>query len=667
MRSIPLLFAVFMLAACEEPAPVAPPQPAPPTPPTATASAAAAPAPPPGHAPKAPVAIEEFFKIRRLGDASLTADEKTVLYISDVGGRADLWSMPAPPATGAPKQLTHVTGFIQSYAPSPTRDQLVFETDKNGDELPHLYLTNTAGDAPKDLAADYPAGRRTQFIRWSADGKKLYFLSSARDEKFMDLVEYDVDKKKAETLFQASQKLSVPGTISPDGKRWIVQETINDSDTNLYLVERGKADKPELLTKHEGEVQYDPRVFSKDGKTLYFGSDKGREYVGLYAMDLAKKTETLVAAPDADVEEAGVSNSYRYFYTSANVDGTFKVTLTDTKTKKEVALPAPPGGGGWSINAFSRSERYLTAMAVNDTSPRIPYVIDLKENKATAVGDPMPQSLKGMKMIAAESVKIPSFDGKNVPAFVYRPAGDGPFPAVIDVHGGPTSQSRRIFFGFRQYLVSKGYVVIVPNVRGSTGYGKTYTKLDNLDLGGGPLKDIVACKKWLVANAKVAADKVVVEGGSYGGYMALAAATFTPDEFAANVDYFGVSDLKSLVESFPPYWASFATFIYAKFGDPKNPAHAQYQHDRSPINFIDKITKPLLVVQGDKDARVKKDQSDRVVESIKKHGTPVHYLVLENEGHGFSRNQSYIAAYQATDRFLDRYLWNDTSVEVFGK
>ena len=186
----------------------------------------------------------------------------------------------------------------------------------------------------------------------------------------------------------------------------------------------------------------------------------------------------------------------------------------------------------------------------------------------------------------------------------------------------------------------------------------------NLSGGGAPLQDIVACKGYLVDKAHVAADKVVVMGGSYGGYMALAAEAFAPNEFAANVDYFGISDLKSLVESFPAYWAAQAAFVYQKFGDPKNPDHAQYQHDRSPLNFVDRIERPLLVVQGDKDARVKKDQSDRMVAAIKKRGVPVHYLVLENEGHGFSRNESYLAAYAATDRFLDRYLFGDTSVEV---
>ena len=267
-------------------------------------------------------------------------------------------------------------------------------------------------------------------------------------------------------------------------------------------------------------------------------------------------------------------------------------------------------------------------------------------------------------MIVGQVVHIPSFDGKIVPAFLYKPEGAGPFPAIIDVHGGPTGQSRREFSGTRQYFLSKGYVVLVPNVRGSTGYGKTYTRLDNHDLGGGPLKDVVACKRWLVGDANVDGNKVVVMGGSYGGYMALAAATFAPTEFAANVDYFGVSDLKTLVESFPPYWATEAEFIYKKFGNPKDPADAKYQHDRSPVHFLDRIVRPLLVVQGDRDARVKKDQSDRVVAALKQRHVPVHYLVLTDEGHGFSRTESILEAARATDRFLDRYIFGDKSVSV---
>ena len=226
-------------------------------------------------------------------------------------------------------------------------------------------------------------------------------------------------------------------------------------------------------------------------------------------------------------------------------------------------------------------------------------------------------------MAVGESVRVPSFDGKPVPALAYRPPRD-PIGAIILVHGGRTSQSRRTFGAFTQYLVSKGYAVLVPNVRGSTGYGKSWTRLGSHDPRGGTIQDLVACKWWLVGNAAVPDDKVVVMGGSEGGYMALAAEAFAPDEFAANVDYFGVSDLN--------------------------------QDDRSPIDFVERMKRPLLVVQGDHDPRVTKDQSDRIVEALRARKVPVERLVLDNEGHGFSRTDSMLRAYRATDAFLDRYL-----------
>ena len=572
----------------------------------------------------------------------------------------DVWVRPL--AGGAPTQLTHVSGFVHSFAFSPTADVLVFETDKGGNELPHVYLTDSKGTAPKDLMADYPEGARTEFQRWLDDGKGFLFTSNVRDKTLMDLYEYSLAKKKAEIIWQAEKNLAVSLT-SRDGKAAVVVETLSDADNNLYLVERGKKDKV-LLTPHKGDVMHDAAAFSKDRRTLYYLTDEGREFAALRTMDLGTKKSQPAVEAEWDVETATFSRTWKYFVTTTNVDGLPKVALTDASTKKEVALPKPPGAGAFVPMSFSKSDRYVAATHVSDTTPGAVYVVDLEKGKADKLAEPLPAALASRQMVAAESVRIPSFDGKKVPAFVYKPQGAGPFPAVIDVHGGPTAQSRVRFDPLRQYLVSKGYVVLVPNVRGSTGYGKTYTRLDNMDLGGGPLQDVVACKKWLVSDAKVDASKVVVLGGSYGGYMALAAATFTPTEFAAHVDYFGVSDLKSLIESFPPYWASFATYIYKKFGDPKNPEHAKYQHDRSPLYYVDKIQRPLLVVQGANDARVKKDQSDRMVAAIQKKGTPVHYLVLADEGHGFSKNENRLAAYRATDRFLDRYLWDDPSQPV---
>ena len=618
-------------------------------------------------APKAPVPLEEYFKIRRVGSRagillSFSYDEKLVAYLSDEGGRADVWVQPV--AGGAPTQITRVKGFIQGLAFSPKADRLVYLTDTGGDELPHLFLTDSRGTAPRDIAPDQPPGRRTDFVEWAEDGKTFLYQSSLRDEKVEDLYEYDVESGKSERLWVASGNLTL-ATVSRDHRRFILDQLLSDRDHNLYLLERGAADKPPvLLTPHQGEVSFVAADLSPDGKTLYFTSDEGREFAALSSMDLATRVPKPLARPDWDVEEAGFTRGAKYFFYGVNADGQHQLQFEDARTSKPVTLPLSPSGGSWVLLTASRTDRYLGVRLQGDGAPTAPYLIDLQAGSVRKLIEPLPPTLRERKMAVGTIVHIPSFDGRKVPAFLYRPEGAGPFPAVIDVHGGPTAQSRREFNGFRQYLVSKGYLVLVPNVRGSTGYGKTYTALDNRDLGGGPLKDVVACKGWLIANARADAGKVVLMGGSYGGYMALAAAAFAPTEFAALVDYFGVSDLKSLVESFPPYWSSAAESIYRKFGDPKNPADARYQHDRSPIHFVDQIVRPLLVVQGDRDARVKKDQSDRIVAALQKRKVPVEYLVLTDEGHGFSRNESQLAAYRRTDLFLDKVLFGDAPAEA---
>ncbi len=612
------------------------------------------------RAPVAPVPLAQYLDTRRLFDTSFSFNDALVAYASDQGGRPDVWVQPTDGGTAT--QLTHVRGFLGSFAFSPGADLLVFTADTGGDEFLHLYLTDSKGTLPRDLTADSPAKRRAEFVDWAPDGKTFLYLSSVRDERFMDLYEYDIRSKKARRLWEASGQIAFAST-SWDHRHFAILETLSDVNTNIYVLDRGSK-KPRLVTPHSGDILYAPADFSRDGRTLYFTSDEGREYTTLYAMTLTTGKSRSIFESPWDVEGAGLSRTGRYFFTQVNEDGAPRLTLSVAKTGAAVALPPAPSGGGWFLNSFSPDDRYLGVELRSDVTPGVPFIIDLQQGTARPVAEALPPALRARKMAVAESVRIPSFDGRNVPAFLYRPDGAGPHPAVLSVHGGPTDQSRRTFSPLVQYLVSKGYVVLVPNVRGSTGYGKSYTKLDNKDFGGGPLKDVIACKNWVVKNASVAEDKVAILGGSYGGYMVLAAATYAPTEFAAHVDYFGVSELKSLVEGFPAYWASGASFIYAKFGNPSDPADQSYLHDRSPLYYADRIERPLLVVQGDKDVRVKKDQSDRIVEAVKRKGVPVYYLVLENEGHGFSRNQSRLEAYGATDRFLDRYIFGDTSVVV---
>src|SRR5436305_2035129 len=260
-------------------------------------------------APKAPVPLDEYFKIRRVGSRSgilvtFSYDEKQLAYLSDEDVRTNVWVQPV--AGGTPKQITHVKGFIQGLSFSPTADKLIFGTDVGGDELPRLFVTDSKGTAPHELVPDMPKGRRADFLDWADDGKTFLYLSSARDEKYMDVYEYDVATGKSERLWEGSGRLELQAA-SRNHQHFIIGETNSDIDQNLYLVERGKPTEKTLLTPHKGEISYFAQDISQDGNTLYYTSNGGREFFGLYAMDLATKKSRPVVEPKWDVDGGGFS------------------------------------------------------------------------------------------------------------------------------------------------------------------------------------------------------------------------------------------------------------------------------------------------------------------------------------------------------------------------
>lgn len=291
----------------------------------------------------------------------------------------------------------------------------------------------------------------------------------------------------------------------------------------------------------------------------------------LKRINLATKAVEPVAEANWDVIAAGFSFNGKYFVTAINEDGSTKIKITDVQENKEVPLPQLPNGEIKGLE-FSPSERYLIYYFNGDRQPTNLYVVDLQNNKNLQLTNSLPKEIDQRILSESELVRYATFDGKQIPAYLYKPvnlkAGEKR-PVIIEVHGGPMFQSTKSFSPLRQYLINSGYVVLLPNVRGSTGYGKTYHILDDHDWGGAPLQDVVWGKKYLSTLDYVDTSKVVILGGSYGGYMTLAGLTFAPDVFAAGVDICGPSNLQTLLASVPPYWEPFIKYFHREVGDPK--------------------------------------------------------------------------------------------------
>jgi len=481
------------------------------------------------------VTLADYFKIRRISGASFSFDESLIAYASDEGGRMDIWVRPL--LGGPARQITHVKGAIESFEFSPSADRLVFAADLGGNELTQLYFTDSHGKEPEPLFPHEAKETRNDFVRWADDGRTLLYTSNRRDPKSMDLYELDVASRTSTLVWKNARSFELSLT-SRDHKKFVFLEELSDANSNLYLVERG-VEQPRLLTPHQGDVRYGATDFSPDGRRLIYTSDEGREFAAAYSMDLATGVSRSILAPAWDVYGARFSKTGRMFVTSVNHDGAPEIAFTEAATGKAVKLP-PIEHGALVSAVFSGSDRWIAARVESDSAPRSLWLLDLRKQTARSLFDPLPPSLRGTPFVTARSIRAKSFDQRDVPGLLFLPKTantrrNGLLPAVIDIHGGPTTQSVRVFRPFTQYLVRKGYVVLVPNVRGSVGYGKTYTSLDNKDFGGGPLRDVVACKAWLVANADVDPHRVAIMGESYGGYMTLAAATCAANSVGANV------------------------------------------------------------------------------------------------------------------------------------
>jgi len=341
---------------------------------------------------------------------------------------------------------------------------------------------------------------------------------------------------------------------------------------------------------------------------------------------------------------------------ATNEDARTKVKVIEEATGQPVALPALPDGDITGVN-ISESEQRMAFYHDGSRSPANLFVYEFGQDKPQRLTDSLNPGIDPEDLVEARVVRYKSFDGLEIPAILYQPHGasaEKKAPALVRVHGGPGGQARMPYNASVQYLANHGYVVLDVNNRGSSGYGKTFFTADDRKHGREPLWDCVEAKKYLGSLGYVETNQIGIMGGSYGGYMVLAALAFKPEEFAVGVDIFGVSNWVRTLQSIPPYWEAQRKSLYSEIGDPET--QLDMLREISPLFHADKITKPLIVLQGKNDPRVIKPESDEIVEAIKKKKGVVEYVVFDNEGHGFTKKDNEIRAYKAILDFLDKYL-----------
>ena len=594
--------------------------------------------------------IEQFMATTRIGGASFSSDEKSILFHSNKTGIFNVYSMPV--GGGEPKQLTNSTKestFAISWVPGEAR--FLCRYDKGGNENEHIYLRELDG-SERDLTP----GEKTkaQFYGWSQDRKSFFFGTNTRNPKFFDVFEMTVADLKPTLLYQDDTGYAF-GAISND-KNFMAfgkpGKSTADSDVHLYNT---ATKEMKNLTEHTGDVNNTPETFDPSSKFLYYLSDETGEFKNVVRYDVATGEKTPMEKTNWDVSFMDFSRTGKYRVVGTNEDARTKVRVYDA-TGKEVSLPPLPEGDISGIQ-FSDSE---TKMAFYDDGSRSPanlYVYDFATQKPLKLTESLNPEINAADLVDAKVVRYKSFDGTEIPAILYQPHGataQAKVPALVKVHGGPGGQARMPYSALTQYLVNHGYAVLDVNNRGSSGYGKTFFKADDQKHGREPLWDCVEAKKYLQTLDYVDGKKIGIMGGSYGGYMVLAALTFKPEEFNAGVDIFGVANWVRTLQSIPPYWESERKSLYAEIGDPNT--QLDMLKEISPLFHADKITKPLLVLQGANDPRVIKVESDEIVEAIKKKKGIVEYVVFDNEGHGFTKKANEIKGNKAILDFLDRYL-----------
>ncbi|MUK28743.1 prolyl oligopeptidase family serine peptidase [Aliivibrio fischeri] len=592
----------------------------------------------------------DFFETTTYMGSSFSPDNKSILLGSDKNGIFNLYEIDVN--TGKESILTKFKSTTYPVSWFPNDKRILFTQDNSGNELYRLFIRETNGTITTLTNTE---NTRANFINFTNDGTFFYMTTNERDSQFMDLYRYNSDTYERSLVFENKHGFEIID-VSGDGRFVSLFKSISNKNSNTYILDlKNTTLKPILINDQKQLANYTPKTFSKDSKKLYYSTDSNSEFSQIWEYDIKSKKHNLIIKDNWDVNFIYFSKSGKYQVSGVNANSRTRITISDTTSGKKIIFPHNlPKGDIHSIN-FSRDEKTLSFYINSDISPSDLFVWNINKNSVKQLTQSLNSYINPKDLVNSKTVYFKSFDEVIIPGLLFKPKRNTTkHPAIIYVHGGPGGQSRKGYNPIFQHLINNGYAIFAVNNRGSSGYGKTFFHLDDKKHGEDDLKDIIYGKKYLESLDWIDSNKIGIMGDSYGGYMSVAALTFYPEEFDIGINIFGVTNWVRTLNSIPPWWEPFKKALYDEMGDPAT--DGKRHKAISPLFHTKNISRPLMVIQGANDPRVLKVESDELVENVKKNGTPIKYIVFNDEGHGFTKKSNRIKASKAYADFLNHYL-----------
>jgi dipeptidyl aminopeptidase/acylaminoacyl peptidase len=596
--------------------------------------------------------IERYLNVRSAYGATVGPEGESVGFLLDTTGVAQLWTMTGPGEW--PEQRTFYEERVTFASYSPERQEIAFGMDDGGNERVQLFLLDpTTGEI--DALTDMPEAKH-RWGGWSSDGERFAFASNRRDRAVFDIYVQDRTERGAEaTMIHEGDGWLSLGGWSPDDQQLLVHEARSSFDHELFVhdVETGELRQ---LTDHDDENRYSSVEWSPDGEAVYLVTDEDDDTLSLARLEVdSGEIETVRTGGKWNIDGVTLEEDSGRLVYSRNVDGYTELTaaeLTGPTELEEYPTPDIPDGTAGGVSYFPNADRYALTVSGRSMNANV-HVVDFETGETTRWTNAPTAGIPRASFREPELIHYESFDGRTIPAFFSLPEETeaNSTPVVVDIHGGPESQRRPSFSAVTQHLLDHGYAVFEPNVRGSSGYGREYTHLDDVENRMDSVADVEAAVEWLHDHDAVDPDRIACKGGSYGGFMVLAAMAEYPDRWAAGVDSVGIANFVTFLENTGEWRRELREAEYGSLEDDR-----EFLEEISPINNIESIDAPLYVLHGANDPRVPVGEAEQIVDEAREQGVPVRKRIFEDEGHGITKLENRIEAYSDIVDFLETHV-----------